>query len=70
MSDYLTTQIITYMGNKRKLLSKIEEIIVSLEKENGRKLTMALFITTPMANFRHFIKMAILDNMEEKTASI
>ena len=23
MSDYLTTQIITYMGNKRKLLSKI-----------------------------------------------
>ena len=40
MSDYLTTQIITYMGNKRKLLSKIEEIIVSLEKENGRKLTM------------------------------
>ena len=40
MTDYLTTQIITYMGNKRKLLSKIEEIIVSLEKENGRKLTM------------------------------
>jgi len=23
MSDYLTTQIITYMGNKRKLLSNI-----------------------------------------------
>ena len=39
MNDYFTTQIITFMGNKRKLLSKVEEIIVALQKENGRKFT-------------------------------
>lgn len=41
MNDYLTTQIITYMGNKRKLLYKIEEIIRDVEaREGGRKLTI------------------------------
>jgi len=41
MNDYLTTQIITYMGNKRKLLYKIDDIISDLEtKEGGRKLTI------------------------------
>jgi adenine-specific DNA-methyltransferase len=41
MKEYLTTQIITYMGNKRKLLHKIEDIITDLEtREGGRKLTI------------------------------
>lgn len=37
---YLTTQIITYMGNKRKLLHKIKEIVVSLENKENRKLSI------------------------------
>ena len=37
---YLTTQIITYMGNKRKLLYKIKEIVVSLENKENRKLSI------------------------------
>ena len=28
------------MGNKRKLLNKIEDIIIELEKKEGRKLTI------------------------------
>lgn len=36
--DYLTKQIITYMGNKRKLLKHIKEIVINLEEKNGRKL--------------------------------
>jgi len=41
MSDkYLTKQIITYMGNKRKLLHKISEIVDTLEKKEKRKLTI------------------------------
>lgn len=38
MDDYLSKQIITYMGNKRKILPYIEEIILKLEKEKGSKL--------------------------------
>lgn len=38
MSDYLTSQIITYMGNKRKLIPKIEDILNDLEEKEGRKL--------------------------------
>ena len=38
MEDYLKSQIITYMGNKRKLLPYIEEIVLDLEKEKGSKL--------------------------------
>ena len=38
MKDYLNSQIITYMGNKRKLLKKIEEILIDLEGREGRKL--------------------------------
>ena len=38
MSDYLKEQIITYMGNKRKLLYKIEEIIQIIEEKEGRSL--------------------------------
>ena len=41
MSDqYLTKQIITYMGNKRKLLHKISEIVDTLEKKEKGKLTI------------------------------
>ncbi len=40
MTDYLTSQIITYMGNKRKLLNKIEDIIINLEEKEGRKLNI------------------------------
>ena len=40
MNDYLTTQIITYMGNKRKLLKNIQEIISTLENREQRKLTI------------------------------
>lgn len=38
MGDYLKDQIITYMGNKRKLLHKIEEILAYLEEKEGKKL--------------------------------
>jgi hypothetical protein len=30
MDEYLTTQIITYMGNKRKLLPTIKSIVESI----------------------------------------
>lgn len=40
MENYFTKQIITYMGNKRKLLPHIEQIIEELEKKEGKKLTM------------------------------
>lgn len=40
MNDYLTTQIITYMGNKRKLLDKIENVLINLEKKEGKKLSI------------------------------
>tara|TARA_Y100000591_G_C21829413_1_gene698679 strand:+ start:590 stop:1717 length:1128 start_codon:yes stop_codon:yes gene_type:complete len=40
MGEYLTNQIMTYMGNKRKFLPYIEDIIVSLEKELNKKLTI------------------------------
>ena len=38
--DYLTKQIITYMGNKRKLLKHIKEILINLEEKHGRKLSI------------------------------
>ena len=42
MDSYLTKQIITYMGNKRKMLPTIQQIIETIEKrEGGRKLSMA-----------------------------
>jgi adenine-specific DNA-methyltransferase len=40
MNDYLTSQIITYMGNKRKMLDKIENVLINLEKQEGRKLSI------------------------------
>ena len=40
-TDYLKKQIITYMGNKRKLLSQISEIIDMIIKELGHDLTCA-----------------------------
>ena len=42
MDCYLTKQIITYMGNKRKMLPMIQQIIETIEsRENGKKLIMA-----------------------------
>lgn len=42
MDNYLTTQIITYMGNKRKLLSHIGNVIDIIKKElNQEKLITA-----------------------------
>ena len=39
MNDYLTNHIITYMGNKRKLLWKIDEILNTINKDlNKEKL--------------------------------
>ena len=40
MKDYLNSQIITYMGNKRKLLNEIEKVLINLEKKEGKKLTI------------------------------
>lgn len=41
MEPYLTTQIITYMGNKRKLLPTIQHILEDIERREGRNtLTM------------------------------
>ena len=40
MDQYLSKQIITYMGNKRKLLHKIQEIINMIEEREGRTLTI------------------------------
>jgi len=39
--DYLKTQIMTYMGNKRKFLPILETILNDLELEFGRKLNIA-----------------------------
>ena len=35
--EYLTKQILTYMGNKRKFLNKIDEIITLIKNETGEK---------------------------------
>ena len=40
-ADYLKKQIITYMGNKRKLLTQISEIIDMIVQELGNDLTCA-----------------------------
>jgi len=37
---YYKNQIITYMGNKRKILPYIKEVIDEIEKKEGRKLSM------------------------------
>ena len=37
MDKYLTSQIITYMGNKRKLLPYIEAVLDEIKKESGKK---------------------------------
>ena len=39
--NYLTSQIMTYMGNKRKFLPTILNIVNNIEKELGRKLSIA-----------------------------
>ncbi|MBP5451258.1 MAG: DNA adenine methylase [Treponema sp.] len=39
--DFLTTQIITYIGNKRNLIGKIEEEVQKIEARLGRKLVCA-----------------------------
>lgn len=39
-NEYLEKQIITYMGNKRKIIPYISDIIDELEKKEGRKLKM------------------------------
>ena len=39
MEPYLTSQIITYMGNKRKLLNAIQNIVDTIEKKEGRLLS-------------------------------
>lgn len=36
--DYLSKQILTYMGNKRSLLDEIEQEIVEIKEDLGRKL--------------------------------
>ena len=35
--DFFTKQILTYMGNKRKFLNKIDEIITHVREELGKK---------------------------------
>ena len=37
-SIYLQKQILTYMGNKRKLLTNIDDIISLIEKDFGEKI--------------------------------
>lgn len=39
-NDYLEKQIITYMGNKRKIISYISDIVDELEKKEGHSLTI------------------------------
>ena len=34
--DFLTTQIITYLGNKRSLIGKIEEEVEIISKKLGK----------------------------------
>ena len=36
-NDFFTKQILTYLGNKRKFLTKIEEIIQVVKVELGEK---------------------------------
>lgn len=36
-NDYLTTQLITYIGNKRKLLTYIESVVISIQQEINKK---------------------------------
>ncbi|RZD39444.1 MAG: hypothetical protein CXT73_07670, partial [Methanobacteriota archaeon] len=38
--DYLEKQIITYMGNKRKIISHISDIVDELEQKEGHSLTI------------------------------
>jgi adenine-specific DNA-methyltransferase len=39
--EYLRSQIITYMGNKRKILPRIEEVLIYIKKQLGKdKLTI------------------------------
>lgn len=42
MNDYLKKQIITYMGNKRKLLPEISNIIDNIIQELGEKLLVSV----------------------------
>ena len=35
--DFFTKQILTYMGNKRKFISKMDEIILVVKNEIGEK---------------------------------
>ena len=35
--EYLTKQILTYLGNKRKFLKKIDEVITLVKTELGEK---------------------------------
>ena len=35
--DFLTTQIITYLGNKRSLIGNIEKEIIEIENKLGSK---------------------------------
>lgn len=37
-NDYFSKQILTYMGNKRKLISKISQVIDLVEKQFGEKI--------------------------------
>ena len=39
IDNYYTEQIITYMGNKRKFINRINDIISHLEENEGRKLS-------------------------------
>ena len=38
MDDYLRRQIITYMGNKRKLLPEISNILDNISEELGKNI--------------------------------
>ena len=43
-NDYLKNQIMTYMGNKRKFLPIIENILDNLTHKLGRKLNIGEFV--------------------------
>ena len=40
VDNYLTKQIITYMGNKRKFINILDEIINNIEKKIKKKLNI------------------------------
>ena len=40
VDDYLTKQIITYMGNKRKFINILDEILSNIEKKTKKKLNI------------------------------